>query len=422
MGAPLTSSTRPPATPSRGGPGEDEVLALLTGPDARDLLALAVATAGGEVTDHAVHDVQHRPGDGVTVGYRVWVRDGEGAGDGDGDAVRPREEYVLISSTAGRDVPADSPGLVRLDGPDGRLLVWRHPHDPALPALATACDPASLEALLPGEGPVIDLDLVGYRPLRRAVLRAVRGERTAYVKVLRPGAGRGAATDVLQRQARLLLAGLPVPRVLASTADGLVVLERADGVPLVDAIAADDAAGLRLADLVAVLDALPADLAALPRRPAWSDRSAAYADAVAAAGRSVVRSLALGRAVRDRSRALDLGPLVPTHGDFHEGQLTVRRDGIRWRVAGLLDVDTVGPGHRVDDLACLVAHTVALGTAGAVVASRWEREAGAVVDPAALGVRTAGVLLSLAAGAVHGQDVAMPAEALLDAAEERIGC
>ncbi|HET6966776.1 MAG TPA: hypothetical protein VFI44_00800, partial [Ornithinibacter sp.] len=167
------TSTRPPAP--RPAPvdadstAEAQVLELLTGPDARDVLGPALATAGVEVTDHVVHSVQHRPGDGVTVGYRVWVRDPRERGA----LAEPREEYVLVSSTAGRDVPDDSPRLVRLDGPDGRLLVWRHPHDPALPALAAGCDPASLEAVLPGEGPVTELELVGYRPLRRAVLRAV---------------------------------------------------------------------------------------------------------------------------------------------------------------------------------------------------------------------------------------------------------
>ncbi len=112
--------------------------------------------------------------------------------------------------------------------------------------------------------------------------------------------------------------------------------------------------------------------------------------------------------------------MVPTHGDFHEGQLTVSRVGRGWCVSGLLDVDTVGPGHRVDDLACLVAHAIALGPAGRAVAERWERQARAVVDPEALAVRTAGVLLSLAAGAVHESAVAMPTASLLDAAEERL--
>jgi len=117
---------------------------------------------------------------------------------------------------------------------------------------------------------------------------------------------------------------------------------------------------------------------------------------------------------------VDLGPVVATHGDFHEGQLTVTRVGEGWRPSGLLDVDTVGPGHRVDDLACLVAHAIALGPAGEAVARRWEQAAQVVVDREALAVRTAGALLSLAAGAVHEAHLAMSTADLLDAAEARL--
>ncbi|HYN65582.1 MAG TPA: aminoglycoside phosphotransferase family protein [Ornithinibacter sp.] len=413
MSTTLGSSTVPPTTPPRGGHGEADVIGLLTGPGARNLLVLALGTVGAEVTDHVVHDVQHRPGDGVTVGFRVWLR-AFGA---------DREEYVLISSTAGRDVPDDSPGLARLEGPGGRLIAWRHPHDPALPALGTGCDPTSLEAVLPGTGAVAELELVGYRPLRRAVLRAVRSGTTAYVKVLRPAAGRGGAPDVLHRHHLLTAAGVPVPRVLAATPEGLVVLAQADGTPLVEAISADGAHGLELAHLVAVLDALPAQVLDLPRRTAWSDRARDYAHAVVAArpGADGERALAVARAVRRRSREVDLGPVVPTHGDFHEGQLTVRGTADGWRPAGLLDVDTVGPGHRVDDLACLVAHTVALGPAWSGLVGRWERQATGVVDPDALRVRTAGVLLSLAAAAAHEPGATVGTTALLEAAEERLG-
>ena len=414
MSTTLGSAAVPLAAPHREGHGEADVLGLLTGPGARDLLALALGTVGAEVTDHAVHDVQHRPGDGVTVGFRVWLR-AFGA---------DREEYVLISSTAGRDVPQDSPGLARIEAPGCRLIAWRHPHDPALPALGTACDPTSLEAVLPGEGPVAELELVGYRPLRRAVLRAVRGGTTTYVKVLRPVAGRGGAPDVLHRHHLLTAAGVPVPRVLAATPEGLVVLAHADGIPLVEAISADHAHGLDLADLVTVLDALPEQVLDLPRRTAWSDRARDYAHAVSAArpGPDGERARALAGEVHRRSGRVDLGPVVPAHGDFHEGQLTVRDTADGWRPAGLLDVDTVGPGHRVDDLACLVAHTIALGVTWAPLVGRWEQQALAAVDPAALRVRTAGVLLSLAAAAVHESGpTSSTTTALLDAAEERLG-
>ena len=44
--------------------------------------------------------------------------------------------------------------------------------------------------------------------------------------------------------------------------------------------------------------------------------------------------------------------LEPTHGDFHEGQLFVAK----WLITGVLDIDTIGPGRRADDLACMIAH------------------------------------------------------------------
>ena len=328
----MTSLTRPHPEPSATtgprGSGEAEMLALLTGPRAGEPLSLAVATLRVELRDHEVHSVQHRPGAGVTVGYRVWLLH---------DSGELVEDYVLLSSTAGRDVPDDAPNVVSVNGPSGRLLGWRHPHDPALPGLGTACDPRALEGVLPGTGPVTSIELVGYRPLRRAVVRAVRDGVTSYVKVLRPAAGRGGAPDVVRRLSLLAGAGLQVPNLLAARDDGLLVLSQALGTPFVEAIGADAAHGVELPDLV-----------------------------------------------------------------------------------DLLDVDTVGPGHRVDDLACLVAHAIALGPAGQSVAERWERQARVVVDPEALAVRTAGVLLSLAAGAVHESAVAMPTASLLDAAEERL--
>lgn len=406
---------RPAPTPSPGGPGEADALALLTGPAAHEPLALAAATLGLEVAGHEVHSVQHRPGDGVTVGYRAWLRHPDG---------RVVEDYLLLSSTAGRDVPDGALGVVALHGPGGRLLGWRHPHDPALPGLAAACDPVLLADRLPGSGPVTDLELLGYRPLRRAVLRARRGGRRVYVKVLRPAPGRGGAPDVVGRHRLLAGAGVPVPGVLSASADGAVVIEEAHGIPLVEAIGTDGAHGLDLADLVAVLDAFPDAVLDLPRRSAWSDRADDYADAVSAAfpGAQAARAQTVARAVRRRSREVDLGPLVATHGDFHEGQLTVRPTPAGWRPAGLLDVDTVGPGHRVDDLACLVAHAIALGPAWALLVGRWEEQALALVEPDALRIRTAGVLLSLAAGAAHEPGPAVATAPLLDAALERLGC
>jgi Ser/Thr protein kinase RdoA (MazF antagonist) len=97
----------------------------------------------------------------------------------------------------------------------------------------------------------------------------------------------------------------------------------------------------------------------------------------------------------------------PTHGDFHEGQLHVA-DG---RICGLLDVDTIGPGNRVDDLACLVAHLSTIQRMNPAqearvheLIRRWVPVFDARVDPTQLRLRSAAVIISLATGPFRGQE------------------
>ncbi|OLT49416.1 hypothetical protein BJF88_02905 [Cellulosimicrobium sp. CUA-896] len=117
----------------------------------------------------------------------------------------------------------------------------------------------------------------------------------------------------------------------------------------------------------------------------------------------------------------DPGPVVATHGDFHAANVLLDATGAR--VETLLDVDTLGPGHRVDDLACVVAHLAVLpglspgdyaGTEGLV--ARCLAVFGEVVDPVALRSRAAGVVLSLASGAATRE----LAEAWLAVAEQLV--
>ena len=86
-----------------------------------------------------------------------------------------------------------------------------------------------------------------------------------------------------------------------------------------------------------------------------------------------------------------------THGDFHEGQLFVS-GGL---ITGVLDIDTVGPGRRADDLACLVAHLSTVQRMSTVQAARvsqlvrtWMPVFDARVDPVELRLRAAGVVVS----------------------------
>src|SRR5690625_3363612 len=113
---------------------ERETIDLLTGPEAGELLRLAVsgsapaapagrhaaATAGETVTDWTteVDSVHHRPGAGVSVGYKVSY------------AVAGIEvtEY-LVASTA--EVP-DAPGVAVLQDGVRTLRVWRGAQDAVL--------------------------------------------------------------------------------------------------------------------------------------------------------------------------------------------------------------------------------------------------------------------------------------------------
>ena len=98
----------------------------------------------------------------------------------------------------------------------------------------------------------------------------------------------------------------------------------------------------------------------------------------------------------------------PTHGDFHEGQLRVAGG----RVVGMLDVDTIGPGRRADDLACLIGHLSTIQRMNRDqeakvrdILARWVPVFDQRVDPVELRLRAAAVVISLATGPYRGQDI-----------------
>ncbi len=74
-------------------------------------------------------------------------------------------------------------------------------------------------------------------------------------------------------------------------------------------------------------------------------------------------------------------------------------------------MDTVGPGRRADDLACLVAHLATVQrmtleqSAGLTrLINLWLQVFDTRVDPTELRLRAAGVIVSLATGPYRGQE------------------
>ncbi|HEX5511560.1 MAG TPA: phosphotransferase [Actinomycetales bacterium] len=369
-------------------------LGLLTGPDATDLLGSALATAGGELLDWSVRQVDHRPGSGTTVAYRVRVRWAD------------REQVeTLAATTAITHEP--TPGVLTLADGDLQVSVWRFPVDPALPGLGAACDRRVIARLLtsfglPGvdaDGTTVRLRTRAYRPGRRAVIEATCPGGRLFVKVVRPQW----VEDLHRRHSVLYAAGLPVPRSLGWTEDGLLVLQALRGSSLRAQLRAGGAAPSG-EELVQMLGRLPDEVLELPHRRSWTDNVSHYAKVIGAT-LPVEAARATQLAAQVRSAVAGIPPDEPTHGDLYEAQLLVSGAAI----TGLLDVDTAGPGRRADDLACAIAHLHVLADIDAqepgvpapyltAVAGQWQEAAERAVDRVELRNRVAGVLMSLATG------------------------
>lgn len=386
-------------------------LAFLTSAGAAEVLRAALGP-GVVLRSWGVHSQHHRPGAGVSVGYGVVVDEPQP----DGSIVR-REKY-LCASTA-HTVPSAGVRTIATNGTD--IRVWEFPEDPELPILRVACSPAHMSDLL---GTPVSIELLGYRPTRRAVVK-ISSEIgvMAFGKVVRPTQ----VAALAQRYRMLTQAGVPAPLLLFDHPEGLLVTEAISGIPLANVISRGLGTQVRsmFRALERVLDALPADITRFRRRPAWSERAEHYAHAAATVLPSEsTRCFAVAREVFELMAVSHPGPIVPVHGDFYEANVFVDRK--LPKVTGIIDVDSMGPGHRVDDLACLLGHLSVLPHLApdsypkvSAELPVWLEMAERSVDPVALNARCAGVVLSLIAGAkrVDGSEWERDARGRLETSE-----
>lgn len=372
--------------------------------------------AGGTLSGWSLDHIDTNPGHSTTATYAATVSWPYGS----------REELLGVSARSAGVTGSDERAEIFGDG-DREVAVWIYPNDPDLPGLARATYPNSMAGLLneyhvssrPIAASELDLEMVGYRPRRRAVLRAsvARPPQTFYVKVLR----RVLFEDVAARHRMLLAAGIPAPEVVAETPDFLLVLRQLPGRPLAQAVF-DESPPCTAEQLVELLDSFPPAVARLERRPPWSAAVAHYAAMIAASLPVLARRMDwLTHEITTGLAAYPPGD-ESTHGDFHEGQLHVARG----RICGVLDVDTIGPGRRADDLACLVAHLSTIQHMSARQAERvhrlirtWVPVFDSRVDPIELRLRSAAVIISLATGPYRGQepDWELETRRMIDSAE-----
>ena len=211
----------------------DDGSTLLTGPAVRGLLEAAVEHAGGSLVSWRLDHVDANPRRSTTATYAAMVDWPTGR----------REELLGASTRVGGRSGNDDRAMVFGDG-DREVAVWLYPDDPDLPGLRRASAPAEVAAIMAEhqvlpqrpEPDQLRLEMISYRPRRRAVIKVgvatSAGPRTFFLKVLRESS----LGPTLDRHRLLLAAGIPVPVVLAATADCCVVLQEVPGRPLAYAI------------------------------------------------------------------------------------------------------------------------------------------------------------------------------------------
>ncbi|MDO5499753.1 MAG: phosphotransferase [Propionibacteriaceae bacterium] len=393
---------------------------LLTTNQVAPLLAAAVRHAGGTLVSWSLDHVDANPNRSTTATYSAVVDWPYGR----------RKELLGVSARAHGRAPTDERAEIFADG-DREAVVWLYPKDPDLPGLARAAYPEAMATLLspvlriPVRPNQVRLDMIGYRPRRRAVLRATVqpdpgqgiGRTVFYVKVLRETL----FGEVKARHELLRGAGVPAPRIAVATPDCLLVLDELPGKPLSRAIF-DPEPPCTAEQLIWVLDSMPRQVAALPRRPPWAEAVRHYTNMIIKAMPTLEHRLNwLCHEIEQGLAPIPRGN-EPTHGDFHEGQVHVAGG----QICGLLDVDTAGPGRRADDLACLIAHLSTVQRMNAQQAARvrhllatWVPVFDERVDPTELRLRAAAVVISLATGPYRSQEPNWQAETvgIIDAAE-----
>lgn len=366
------------------------MLGILTGDQAGSLLQSALTgQPQGRVPGfrHEIDRVQTRAGAETSVAYRIWYRS-EDAEVSD----------YLVATTA------DVAGSAQVEVSGQRVTLWRHPADPELPGLALA---SRAEVLSDWLGVAIEasrIELPVYRPLRRAVVRASAGSgthtRTWFAKVVRP-----AKLPDLVRRSEIFAAAELGPKLLHSDAAGVLLLDRAPGQSLANLLSAWQRGAAPTApdaiDLIDALDSLPDQIMELPAQPSWTDRSWFHAQMAATALPEQAAEIDwLAARISELAASAPTGPLVPSHGDCYEAN-------IFWddHQPTFIDLDSAGPGYRVDDLACMLAHlavlpqlSVAHYPQGHQVVADWYLQFAKRVDSVALCARTAAVLLSLVSG------------------------
>jgi hypothetical protein len=316
------------------------------------LLDDATRLAGASLEQLRPRSVHERAGRSVSRVYDATLRIGEDA-----------QQTILVMHADARGYPA---GALVLERSGVEVAVWRHPHDPYLPGLASATDPERVRDLLdelavpPG---AVRVRSRTYRPARRAVVEVHLDTDDASGRILYLKLVSGRRVEAIAEVHRDLAALLPVPRLVGtSPRQGILAMEALPGRTL-RAVLVEGGALPSEEAILGISELLASSGVATrqdPRRFADPRRHVAALSALIPERVGEIARLA------DEAARVD-GPATVVHGDLHDGQLLVDEDG---RISGLLDVDGVGHGLLAHDAGALVAHVTAAGSGRPGAAAR----------------------------------------------------
>lgn len=358
---------------------------LMLGRHAPAMLATAPDVVFGEPEVAEPRQILWDPGKRLVVRYRVAISGGK------------TTEVVAATGTA---IPA-----AMRDGTDAQVVAWRIADDPWLPGLAPALSTGRVRDMLdtigvrPGS---IRLSLRTYRPTRRAVVEATHADVRVFLKVVPPH-----RAETLQAAHRDLSTRSRVPRSLGWSRDlGIVVLAAVEGATLRSGLGDPSRKLPHPKAFLDLLRSLPATQGMSPvAGPLNSVRRH-----VRLLERVVPECSALLEELGDRCADATVETSDPVHGDFHPKQILTRHGSI----VGLLDVDGMGVGRRVDDLGTFLGHLLALEMSArdsnriGVFRNGLMAAADRVVEPRELRRVTAAKLVALATGPFRVQTVDWP--------------
>jgi aminoglycoside phosphotransferase len=308
----------------------------------RSVVDSALTSEGLSYDYIAVFHVEPR-GPSFLVGFRVGLATGD-------------EVFVYVEPDTRAAQQQDTASGVTAEPP---LVVWKFPADPKLESLASIVNTEPLGVLfnrlklgwVPSE-----VELLSYRPGRRAMVRCGNGRSTAFVKAVRPQT----AERVVAATKRARDTGIPSPDVLGWSPAGIAIYDTAEGVELTRAheIGVSGKLAINAAfEALAMMEKITTDL---PTRTPILDNFEWYLaksrqahpaekDALTQLDASI-RSTALTPA--------DPEKMITVHGDLHLGQIFVTKDSPH-TVSGIIDLGDLGKGIVGDDIASLWSNCVA---------------------------------------------------------------